>query len=248
MASPFIGLAGAIGSSLISNIGAQKREKEAQKQNVEFWKMQNMYNLPTAQMQRLKDAGLNPNLIYGSSPAAASGSAGSISPAKAAPYNISDPTQSIATTTLLDAQKRNVNANTTKTEEDAANTRLQTWILEKAKDSQVAIQLHRAAQEQQKVMQEQYKTLELGASFQKRVDILSELVKQHKSITALKQLDEMFAKEANLRPNDPFYARGLKSLWDMATNFKDPNWLSKQAYDYFKKGETIKKNKTPDSN
>lgn len=32
--------------------------------NVENWKMQNEYNSPAAQMQRLKDAGLNPNLVY----------------------------------------------------------------------------------------------------------------------------------------------------------------------------------------
>lgn len=37
---------------------------ESQK-NVEFWNMQNEYNTPFAQMQRFKEAGLNPNLIYG---------------------------------------------------------------------------------------------------------------------------------------------------------------------------------------
>lgn len=39
---------------------------EQQKQdNLAFWNMQNQYNSPAAQMQRFKDAGLNPNLIYG---------------------------------------------------------------------------------------------------------------------------------------------------------------------------------------
>lgn len=33
--------------------------------NVEMWKMQNEYNSPKAQMARLAEAGLNPNLIYG---------------------------------------------------------------------------------------------------------------------------------------------------------------------------------------
>lgn len=32
--------------------------------NVENWKMQNQYNTPAAQMQRFKEAGLNPNLMY----------------------------------------------------------------------------------------------------------------------------------------------------------------------------------------
>lgn len=39
-------------------------EKQGQRE-VDFWKMQNQYNLPSEQMQRLKDAGLNPNLVYG---------------------------------------------------------------------------------------------------------------------------------------------------------------------------------------
>lgn len=37
------------------------------------WKMQNEYNSPSAQMQRLKDAGLNPNLVYGNGAEATSG-------------------------------------------------------------------------------------------------------------------------------------------------------------------------------
>lgn len=32
--------------------------------NIQFWNMQNEYNSPQAQMQRLKAAGLNPNMVY----------------------------------------------------------------------------------------------------------------------------------------------------------------------------------------
>lgn len=35
--------------------------------NLDFWNQQNKYNAPQAQMQRLKEAGLNPNLVYGGS-------------------------------------------------------------------------------------------------------------------------------------------------------------------------------------
>ena len=107
---PILGALGSIGSSLIGNIGAKKRQAQADKLNVDFWKMQNQYNLPKAQMQRLKDAGLNPNLIYGSSPAGASGSAGSISPSKAAPYSIQNPVPSAAQTALLGPQIANQKA------------------------------------------------------------------------------------------------------------------------------------------
>lgn len=35
------------------------------KDQIAFWNMQNQYNLPIMQMERLKQAGLNPNLAYG---------------------------------------------------------------------------------------------------------------------------------------------------------------------------------------
>ena len=38
--------------------------------DVKMWNMQNEYNSPSAQVQRLKDAGLNPNLMYGNGSAA----------------------------------------------------------------------------------------------------------------------------------------------------------------------------------
>lgn len=43
----------------------KKLQDDAFNKNVEMWNMQNAYNAPSAQMQRLGDAGLNPNLVYG---------------------------------------------------------------------------------------------------------------------------------------------------------------------------------------
>ena len=40
--------------------------EKAYARSVEMWNMQNQYNSPTAQMSRLRQAGLNPNLVYGS--------------------------------------------------------------------------------------------------------------------------------------------------------------------------------------
>lgn len=39
------------------------------------WQLENAYNSPSAQMQRLKDAGLNPNLMYGNGSTASTGNA-----------------------------------------------------------------------------------------------------------------------------------------------------------------------------
>lgn len=71
-----IGAGGAIGGQLIGgafNLGGMKLQHEYNKEmaaiqnqyNIDMWNMQNEYNSPTAQMARLKDAGLNPNLMYG---------------------------------------------------------------------------------------------------------------------------------------------------------------------------------------
>lgn len=52
--------------------------QQQQNWNIDLWNMQNDYNTPAAQMQRYKDAGLNPNLIYGSG-SGSSGNATAIS-------------------------------------------------------------------------------------------------------------------------------------------------------------------------
>ena len=44
----------------------QAENERAYGRQLEMWNLENTYNSPTAQMARLKDAGLNPNLVYGS--------------------------------------------------------------------------------------------------------------------------------------------------------------------------------------
>jgi len=58
-----------IGGNLLANYQNQKFSQhmyEKQKtDNLDFWRQQNDYNSPQAQMRRFQEAGLNPNLIYG---------------------------------------------------------------------------------------------------------------------------------------------------------------------------------------
>lgn len=73
---PILPIVGA-GLSMLFNAGSQAMSNNAQKNwNIDMynrqrqdaladWKMQNEYNSPAAQMERLKAAGLNPNLVYG---------------------------------------------------------------------------------------------------------------------------------------------------------------------------------------
>lgn len=67
-------LAGGIAAtgSLVNGLVNRWKDKRDQKEMMQYqneinlrnWSLQNQYNTPSAQMQRLKDAGLNPNLIY----------------------------------------------------------------------------------------------------------------------------------------------------------------------------------------
>lgn len=77
--SSLINLGGAIYSSEVAKrntdktIKANKEQAEyAYNKDLEMWNRQNAYNDPASQMLRFKNAGLNPNMIYGSG----SGSAG----------------------------------------------------------------------------------------------------------------------------------------------------------------------------
>ena len=101
-----------LGSDLITNRGAKNRQLLADKENERRWHMQNAYNTPKEQMSRLMDAGLNPNLIYGSG-GANTGTAGAMAPSKAAPYNVNNPIplQAALLQSQIDLNKSNANKN-----------------------------------------------------------------------------------------------------------------------------------------
>lgn len=54
-----------IGGQLLSGYQSRMASKRQFKYNMWMWNAQNEYNLPSNQMKRLEDAGLNPNLVYG---------------------------------------------------------------------------------------------------------------------------------------------------------------------------------------
>ena len=115
-----------LGSNILTNIGAKRREKGRRKyertQELDrraydqaMWDKVNKYNHPLQQMKRLKDAGLNPNLIYGSSPGSAVGNAQSIASGKqlqaqAPQYQIDNPMTPFMDTRVKQAQTNNLKA------------------------------------------------------------------------------------------------------------------------------------------
>lgn len=84
MPTPWDAIAGGVGAitNLVSQIGARKHARKQQREqnayNLDMWNRQNVYNAPDQQMKRLKEAGLNPNLVYGGG---AQGAAGMAQPA-----------------------------------------------------------------------------------------------------------------------------------------------------------------------
>lgn len=59
----FLGSVGSLVNNILGTTQAMKDQNSAQ---WDMWNAQNAYNMPAAQMKRLKEAGLNPMLVYGS--------------------------------------------------------------------------------------------------------------------------------------------------------------------------------------
>jgi len=94
----------------------KEEAEKAYKRNMNAWHLQNEYNAPSQQMARLKAAGLNPNMVYGTGTQAA-GTAGSAPRKEATTSNIQAPKGDAISNylmlkqgQLLDAQKRKVGA------------------------------------------------------------------------------------------------------------------------------------------
>jgi len=54
-----------LGSTIIGNRANRQNVQDTNQANIDLWREQSAYNTPANQMQRFKDAGLNPNLMYG---------------------------------------------------------------------------------------------------------------------------------------------------------------------------------------
>lgn len=125
-----LGAAASLGSSAATglfginqakkNRAFQERMFERQVQvNRENWEMENKYNLPSAQVQRLLDANLNPYLMYGegASGLTSQGNIGgpSLPSGSTAQATFGNPVLDSLQARLLSAQASNVEANTEKT-------------------------------------------------------------------------------------------------------------------------------------
>ena len=147
-----MGLFSAIGSVLSSNAGVagiqaganfaqamwqntqnKKAATRAYNREVALWNMNNEYNTPAMQVQRLKDAGLNPALVYGTGASVATGnSKGAAHAPQAAPA--ANPRFDLLSALQFGQDMKLKSAQTQQVEANSANMRAQTDVIKAQKD------------------------------------------------------------------------------------------------------------------
>lgn len=107
------------GNSIMANSANAKSKRNTWLQlwqNKYLMDLQNEYNLPKNQMQRLRDAGLNPNLVYGNGATTLSADSGNVAPANVTPasgsFGIISKLQALNSIKQQDANIEHTRANT----------------------------------------------------------------------------------------------------------------------------------------
>ncbi len=195
-----IGAASSLASGIIGQVFAKKNSQRALRQNkelsqfqynqdVEMWNRQNAYNSPTEQMKRYQEAGLNPNMIYGSG----SSSAGNATQmpkynAPTAPQrenpkiDLGNTLQQYQQVKMQQAQINNMNANTENTIQRTTNGKVLGEILGIDKGTKSTY-----AESQPKILEQQ--------SRQREQDIL----KSSQTITNLKAVAKNLGLDAQYK-------------------------------------------------
>lgn len=242
------GLAG-IASTWIQNRKSRKwSEKMYGRQyddNVRFWEMQNRYNAPGAQMQRLKEAGLNPNLVYGQGARGASGTADKITspdvkrpqfdPGDFAPLALAG-TNALSTLytiknneaqlDLVAQQKKNVMADTLVKVANADSTSFDTAFKELTKDLNIDL------------LQESVREKQVGSDVKlnrdQREEALNATSIKEASVRVLQMKENMSRSQAerarireaikNIRA-DTALKNLDRQLWNQGITRNDPLWL-----------------------
>jgi hypothetical protein len=185
---PLIGQGVSALSTMLTNRAQKKTNLDiynTQRQDaLADWNKQNQYNSPAAQMQRYKDAGLSPHLIYGQqNTAPAIRSTEAKAPQFMAP-NID--VSGAANPLLIQAQLKNIEANTIKTLSETDFKNLNTKLLQETFD-------YKVGQESWKTNLIENKNLNLQAdTFKKQIEtdrisklLLGELSIQNQQIRNL---------------------------------------------------------------
>lgn len=132
--SASIGASGSLLGTTLTNATNRSENKKAYERNLHMWNLENEYNHPVQQMARLKEANLNPNMVYGSGATTLSASTKSSSAPTIQPYqfNILDALNSYQDIKQKDATINNINAQTQNAiaTKDSINAQTQNALLQ----------------------------------------------------------------------------------------------------------------------
>ena len=200
----------------------QARETDRRAYDQAMWDKVNKYNHPLAQMERLQNAGLNPNLIYGSSPGSAVGNAQQIATGKqlqgqAPQYSMGNPITSFMDTRVKQAQTNNLKTQSNLNTANAMRSIAQSGLA-KSQSNQINKKLGGSLE----IQQEEIKQAKIGTFLKtlektgKSKHYLARMAADtNKAIAegqnaqaqvALSKLNERLAKQG-IRPTDPLYMR-----------------------------------------
>lgn len=213
--------AGMMGDNLsgLGNDILQKRQTEkANEWNLAMWNLQNEYNDPSAQMARLKAAGLNPNLMYGKGTV---GNAESLKPYVTPPptfkknMNFGQIGTDIAASMLIPYQKDILKEQVNNMIADKNNKAVQNKLLnENVKDKEFKNMMNKATEEL--VIGTQISKLNLTEAQIQNVNELNakikadtEMLDRENKFLRGELEGEEFKRYLMLKSNNPWWAKGL---------------------------------------
>lgn len=243
----YVGAAVSVGNTIASGVQNRKqREWNEKMYNLQRshaladWQRNNEYNSPAAQMQRLKEAGLNPNLMYGKGTTGTSTS--TPNQAKVLPYNPKDLNlgkgmdfydlkSKGAQTNILTEQARQAKIDTYIKYADAFNRGIEldkegnVTGLREDLDFTKKQQLNDSMLYDLSLKDQQYKFNELNnaATLKQKEAILKKTISEDKTLNEKLEgiKSDNLVKELNgnlasmgIRPNDPLWAYAVTSVMD----------------------------------
>ncbi len=105
-----IPVVGSLIGGVFDSISSNKQQKRQQQHEIDMWNRQNAYNTPAEQQKRLKEAGLNPALMYGQGSTGNASSAPQTTPRSPSKMGKAISEASLAKMQLLQQEKENARA------------------------------------------------------------------------------------------------------------------------------------------
>ena len=250
--------AAAVGSSILNNRSNKKLAQEQNKYNYNMWEKQNAYNLPSEQVARLKQAGINPN-FYTSQVVSTNRADAAAPSANLANQNpiFDGSTGAAIADSMLQNEVGMKNAEANETSANAAAQNAETEAARQKVEALVAQSNIEVNDEKKKVYVEEVKQIQANTkNLGKQYEMLDEQTKQAVIKTARDQIEkDLYEKygekeiladlraktsQANLNISQaklnavtaklaPMYLEVAKQQADAATLNAESNWMNAEV-------------------